>query len=78
MKEYSLLGEMGLDDLIPIPFRHKFTKRDEHGNHSMPVVYKDHINAHGYGSKFIDEIRAKKGHAFAKAIKEPMTKAKYV
>ena len=33
VKEYSLLGEMGLDDLIPIPFRNKFTKRDEHGNH---------------------------------------------
>ena len=41
-------------------------------------MYKDHINAYGFGGQFIDELRAKKGPSFAKIIKEPMTKAKYV
>ena len=43
----------------------------------MPVIYKDHINAYGYGSNFIDELRAKQGYTFAKSIKEPVNKAKY-
>ena len=78
IKEYTLLSEMGLDELVPIALRHIFSKRDENGNHSLPIVYKDQINAHGFGGQFIDELRAKKGPSFAKAIKEPMTKAKYV
>ena len=40
---------MGLDSLIPAAFRTIFAKRDEDGNFKMPTVYKDHINAHGYG-----------------------------
>ena len=43
----------------------------------MPVIFKDHINAYGYGSNFIDELRQKKGYSFAKLIKEPVNKAKY-
>ena len=54
IKEYSLLGEMGLDSLIPKHFLGHFSRRDPDGNHQMPVVYKDHINAHGFGADFID------------------------
>lgn len=78
IKEYSLLGEVGLDDLIPKAFVHHFIRRDESGNHEMPVVYKDHINAHGFGKEYVNELRAKKGYTFAKQLKEPMHKSKYV
>lgn len=78
IKEYSLLGEIGLDDLIPKAFVHHFIRRDEDGNHEMPVVYKDHINAHGFGKDYINELRARKGYTFAKQLKEPMHKSKYV
>ena len=44
------MGEMGLDSLIPAAFRTIFAKRDEDGNFEMPSIYKDHINAHGYGA----------------------------
>ena len=69
---------MGLDDLVPLGYRHIFSKRDADGNHQLSAIYKDHINAHGLGSQFIDELRAKKGPSFARVLKEPMTKAKYV
>ena len=69
---------MGLDDLIPTTFRAQFSTRDADGNHIMPAIYKDHINAYGYGSKFIDDLRQQKGYTFAKVIEEPMNKAKYV
>ena len=69
---------MGLDEFLPKHLQATFSRRDADGNHQMPIVYKDHINAHGYGAQFIDELRSKKGHAFAKVIKEPMNKAKYV
>ena len=69
---------MGCDSLIPTCYHKHFSKRDEHGNHEMPVIYRDHINAHGFGAQFIEELRSKKGPHFAKAITEHMTKAKYV
>lgn len=78
IKEFALLGEMGMDELIPSMYLKHFTRRDEHGNHEMPVIYKDHVNAHGFGCKYIDELRAKKGPAFAKAVKDHVTKAKYI
>ena len=69
---------MGLDSLIPVVYRSLFAKRDEDGNFTMPVIYKDHINGHGYGMQFIDELRAKKGPGFARVIKEHTTMSKYV
>ena len=78
IKEYKILGEMGLDDLIPLNFRTQFTIRDTDGNYQMPVVYKDHINSHGYGAEFIDQLRVKKGHTFARSVKSPVVKAKYI
>ena len=68
IKEYVTLAEMGFDSLIPPEFVNRFTKRDDFGNHKMPVQYKDHINAHGFGSQFIDELRQKKGYMFGKLI----------
>lgn len=50
IKEYSILGEMGLNDLIPKSFLHHFNRRDEDGNHTMPANYSDFVNGHGFGT----------------------------
>ena len=44
----------------------------------MPAPYRDHVNAHGFGVQFIDELRVRKGPGFARSIKEPLNKAKYM
>ena len=48
---------MGLDELVPSLYRARFSKRDEDGNHVMPAIYKDYINAYGYGASYVDELR---------------------
>ena len=36
VKEFTLLGELGLDQLIPFEFRHFFSKREPDGSIEMP------------------------------------------
>ena len=47
------------------------------GSFELPNNLKDLCNSHGFGAAYIDSLRAKKGANFPKALKEPMTKAKY-
>ena len=74
VKEYTYLGEIGLEELVPDEYRSIFSKRDCDGNFVLAEKYEEILNAKGYGKRFIDQLRRKKGDKFLLMLKENTTR----